>query len=255
MENSKQKTMITLEVRSATNYFTLWMVCSEKTFYRERYVKNLSTDWAEAIKKAEELSLIRNTTFIDYSQEVSDIIYGGDVLRFGKYKGTRIAELQDGYLLWLAKDCFDSELKQKAVNECVKRGLYVEYEGEFKPKTLVDYILKRKTSVGHHFENGQKVKGIKVKINRSTSFESTFGDVYVFEFETEDNKLIVYKGSKCSYTFNLPEDVYPDQLGLDPYLRKGDSLIVNGTIEHSEYRGEKTTYIKRPKFLNQFTVN
>lgn len=249
-----------LEIRTGqnNNYYTLWTVVSGGTVHaHDWYVQNLSINHDEALAKAQLIADERGCDLIDSSDDTESILYGNDVMRWGKNKGKRIHELEDGYLLWVCKYgpiidrktgedilLIGNEFRDLAVMEAATRGLYVMYDGQLKPKSLVDYLEAKSKMYGHYFEDKEKVKNVPVIVLSVKGFEGSYGYTYILELVTDANTIITYKGSKCKFDNKLPDNVYFDQI-----VRKGDEFLLSGTVEHSEYRDQKCTYIKRPKFL------
>lgn len=250
-------------------FYTLWLNVTGIIRPFRQYIKNLSTDYNEAIEKASEMARENNIDLSDetWSTSLRPIVRGEDVMRFGKYIDQRLSELPDGYLLWIAKGAFvpskenpeyqiplvSTEFKEMAKTVAVERGLYQEYNGKLMPITLIKYLQSMEAAKGFHFENGQKVKGVEVKLIKQTSFRTHYGYseqvTYVSQFISSDGKLLVHKGNKPE--IKIPVDGLPKGNFDYHIIQKGETVLISGTIEHKEYREDKITYIKRPKFLSK----
>ena len=98
----------TLEIRFGREckMYTLWMITISENFCNERYIKNLSTNYDEAIEKSNKYNKMGISLLIDAPENLNDIVRGDDVLRFGKYKDKRISEINDiKYLKWIFGGC------------------------------------------------------------------------------------------------------------------------------------------------------
>jgi hypothetical protein len=255
------------------NFYTLWFVSygSETIRGVETYIKNLSINYEEAFKEASEKAKNRGIELMDCSDEVDSILRGEDVVKFGKYRGTKIIDLPNSYLNWLAQcgivTYTDNYNKEREICKCsgelhdlvmvevIKRGLYQMFEGKLMASSLINFIENKRKMQGHFFTEKEKIKGVEVECISVKSYDVSFGYqsslVYIYELKTKDNQILVYKGGKCEYDNKLPDNIYIDQiLGQgNSYINKGSKFILSGTIEHGEYKEQKQTYIKRPKFL------
>ena len=148
--------------------------------------------------------------------------------------------MPDSYIVWsLKQGWIGEELRQFLLDEAVKRGLYKEFEGQLLAVSLIDWIQKDRAGHDFHFESGKRLT-LDLTITKIKSYETPgFGLNFIITFVTSDNKKVIYKGGK---DFSHRND-------LGDYIRAevGDTFKVTGTIEHKEYRGQKQTYIKRPK--------
>lgn len=97
-----------IEIRYGRDFkmYTLWNVLISDNGYSETFIKNLSTDYNKAIKKAEEFGKGIVEISIDAPEDLNDIVRGDDVFRFGKYRDKRVSQVSDiKYLKWVFDGC------------------------------------------------------------------------------------------------------------------------------------------------------
>jgi hypothetical protein len=97
------------------------------------------------------------------------------------------------------------------------------------PKRLDTYYTEIGDKRGLFFKDGERVE-ISIRKIKSKNYESAFGTVFIVTYETEDGKVVTYKGSS-------------------PIENKDGFTPVKCTIKHSDYNGIKQTYIQRIKVL------
>lgn len=255
-----------ISVGSKSKMFTLWSERWQKStantrgFYSRRYVRNLSMDFEEAVQKVIELTGVTREEIEIDRDETEEMIYGDDVLRFGKYDNHHISELDDvKYLTWLAKGANVSEMHQGeqiwksilteetqkyqyfAQDRLIALGAWVNYKGKNVSAQFADKLQKRDAVLdsavrGHHYENGKRVKGAILRVIRISSYDkpaySGYGmdTVFIATFISEDGKLLKYKGQSI-------------------FWERTKKMRCDFSIEHDEYKGEKETRIKRVKVL------
>lgn len=85
----------------------------------------------------------------------------------------------------------------------------------------------------HYGTIGKKIVDIPVEVIFTTSIETSFGPMQIYNMKDAENHVFVYKG-KILHIPGRP-------------IIKGDKLLLSGTIkEHREYKGTKQTIIQRP---------
>ena len=97
-----------LEIRYGRDFkmYTLWSVLISDNGYSDTFIKNLSTDYDKAIKKAEDYGKGIVEISIDAPEDLNDIVRGDDVFRFGKYRDKRVSQVSDiKYLKWVFDGC------------------------------------------------------------------------------------------------------------------------------------------------------
>lgn len=100
------------------------------------------------------------------------------------------------------------------------------------PKRLAKYYEEIGDRKGHFFTDGVRIQ-IRVKRIRTKSLETSYNgvDVTIFTdtFETEDGKIVTYRGSSFL------------DFGMDNFVD------IKCTIKHTEFNGHKQTMIQRVK--------
>lgn len=248
-----------------------------------RYLQNLSIDKDNAIAKAMEMTGFELDEMEITDRDLKDIQYGDDILRFGKYVDCKVQHLTDvKYLNWLAKGAkvkkevkiynsvrsTSTEMRWMTIDAVLKYPQFIEIAkdrlielGEWSVfngrKMGNDRIAKVKSAeqmvaglkFGHHFTDGQRVKGVELFLLDSFSFEGHYGITYVATFQNAEGQVFKYKGGSdwykiynydlsASYLVPGTENVYRDASVI---------VMATFTVKHNEYRGEKETLISRPK--------
>lgn len=233
--------------------FTLWFNAfnTEGKLLRCSYRKNLSIDKDLALAEAKRYGdRIGVPVYDEAPDEARVIVYGEDVIRFGRYRDNKISNLPDQYLNWLFKnkaEFLTNQLAEFVETEMQKRGLAEMFEGRLLPKRLIEWILKDRQSDGHYYQNGEKVN-LLVTVSRIKCVPNPFGykspDNLIITLIDKLGNKIIYKGSLCTYL---------DTTGFKESIQVGLTLEVSGKIEHTEYKERKQTRIMRPKFkaINQ----
>lgn len=211
---------------------------------REQHITNLSTNkneaWEKAVIQANRFGMELLDESFDELRKITRVADG--YVNFGKHDGVHVSELPDGYLTWLADGAkvkndegYDislacEELKAFAIDEAVKRELFVDFEGKLMNTKLRDFILSERKGNGHHYKDGDKIT-VVLNVDKSTSFNNGFGYnqmTHVYNFSTEDGKKFTYKGSISRYSV-------------------GDTIHVQAVVKYGEYRGQNVTYLQRLK--------
>jgi hypothetical protein len=107
--------------------------------------------------------------------------------------------------------------------------------------------IEKKTQLPiEYFGNvGDKFSDIKVEVTSTTSYNTKFGIVHLYNMKDKDNHRFVYKGQILSI---------PNSNKGDHYVSQGDVLLLSGIVKaHSEYKGIKQTIIVRPKIKLEST--
>jgi uncharacterized protein (DUF3820 family) len=151
---------------------------------------------------------------------------------FGKHKGEKIADVPDGYIIWLADQMKDATLKpvmaalaSVAYNVAIERGLFAAREAR---KVELQEMEAKSNFVGTIGER-RVFEGELVSVWGKKFDDSNDIAYYVNKIKMGDD-LIVYAGNKLG--------------------ERGEMLKIKATIKaHSEYNGAKTTKVNRPKAL------
>ncbi len=219
----------------------------EELVERDYYIRNLSTDADTAVQKAHALGYTsvkhpsfdlqeirrnqenaRNEARASYEEEkrqrqeekdqyAIDLINSGKV-PFGKYQGQEIKEMERSYREWVVYKAteLDAGVVIKAFAAYIKAN--------FKQVSTKDSV--------HIGSVKTRMRGIKLTLVRSLSFEGYYGRTYVEIFHTKSGNVVVYKGGR------------PTELQID------ESAKFDFTVKaHEEYRGVKQTIIVRMKEL------
>lgn len=246
----------TYEMRTGADnkMYTLWFITYGMHRSNEQFVQNLGTDHDESLAKAK---LIAGDYLVDdYSDDVNDIVRGDDVLRFGKHKDSRVADLPDGYLWWLrggamivneeqsrhygyeiktsllsSKQC--EQIKGYAEQELVKRGLLVEYNGRLISANYLEEA-KRKDQLedGHWGVEKERVE-LNVTLDSVGFYDNSFGGFYMITLLVGSKKYY-YKGSTPPADWHSQDSV-------------GNTYKIVGAIKHGEYNNKKQTFLLRIK--------
>ena len=245
--------MRTLEIRFGREckMYTLWSIFSNNGRYKETYIKNLSTNYDDAIKKAEDYSRGNCEVFVDAPEDLNLIVRGDDVLRFGKYKDKRISQITDiKYLNWLFKGCpkpddldgnwYPTKCSNDPIVVHVKEhmvnlGLAILYNDKI---ITLDHYEKLKQweekSAASNFvgEIGKRITFEELTLDKVTSIMDYGYPIIIYRFIDKDGNFIVTKRSN--------------------YLsaKKGDTVKLKGTVkEHSTYKEVKQTNLSRVNII------
>lgn len=250
--------MLTLGFSSM--YYTLWEVDEPQkrytsgaivngvftgSYYMEQkctYLQNLSMDYDAAIAKIKErsagkyiidLDLKGHSTFVrNCGSEGNDM--PDYVFTFGQLAGQDIRMATD---VWQLKRAMKEERGGRrrvyARHRLIELGELVRstFDGDnyITPahfRFLSEKAEKRSKS-GHFFENGKRIT-LALKRIGGCSYDTQYGTVFIEEYLTSDDKVVKYKGSS-------PLDI------------DDEFVEVVGTVEHTDYKGDPETRLKRMK--------
>ena len=242
--------------------YTLWRVTQSPQIFNRLFIQNLSIDKEQALAKAK--TLVGDRELHDDSLDSLRQIIRSDsgLISFGKYHGTKVIELPDGYLSWVAQGgpvsesedeysytrFLASEFETKiALEEAIKRNLFVEFEGKFIPASLRDYIIEDREGWGFHFPNKEKVK-LHLECIKISGFSTQYGYTNIYTFkELKTGRKFQYKGAQTLQLKHFYEDstikYYYKNISV------GENCILTGTIKLEEYRSREVSYIQRVKIL------
>lgn len=233
------------------------------------YKQNLSKDLEEAQRKAVKFGvkdLEPDPALKGESGSWStgkQKIYPAESFSFGKFQGQTIAdkiETESDYVLWYFNEVYYQEdiygkktpkewfggsahaenmkVRIAHIIELFKAsdsfGRYKNDDGQL-VWTTSERLAKikarrRKAASSEYYGNVGERTEVEMKLDFTTSFESSFGRCYVQTFKSA-NHVFVYMGK---------------DLGVD----KGEKVNMKFTIkDHSEFRGVKQTKISRPTIL------
>lgn len=209
------------------------------------YLQNLSMDYDSAIAKIAEKSGGKYNVDLELRGAHSFRMekgVGNDmpdyVFTFGKLMGQDIRISGD---VWQLRRAVQEERgKRRRVHarrrlielgELVRNTIGTEAGSEsWINPTHLKYVsdkLDKQSKSGHFFENGSRVT-LNIKRIGGVSYHTQYGQVYIEEYITDDNKVVKYKGA-C------------------PLEIEEEFVVVIATVDHSEYNGHPETRLKRPK--------
>lgn len=243
-----------------TEYYTLWDVSEpikkygrgstiNGIFYGEvywvqacSYVQNLSKDYTKAVDKiksmgaySEDLSLRGHSSFVRkvHSENIQYPFY---IFSFGILIGQDIRQCTDIWQLTRTMN-EDKHTRRRAIarRRLIDLGelvLNIQFTGEDKYISTTHFRrLKenadKKAASGHFFEAGKRIT-VNLRRVDGFSFDTQYGTMFIEEYMTEEGQLLKYKGSS---PLRMPEGI----------------CAVVGTVEHSEYKGQPETRLKRMK--------
>lgn len=242
-----------LEIRFGREFkmYTLWMVTNNEQFSNERYIKNLSTKYDDAIERANKYNTMGIPLYIDAPEDLNDIVRGDDVLRFGKYKDCRISEIKDiKYLKWIFSGC---SMPNKINGEW--------YTTKDNTDPIVVKVKEHMLSIGEAILYNDRIITIdhyeKIKKQEEKSSKSNFvgevGKRLKFDDLVVDKIIFIdgYQYDSTIYSFidkdgNFITTKRSSSLGLN----KGDIINIKGTVkEHTTYKDTKQTNLSRVTIL------
>lgn len=113
-------------------------------------------------------------------------------------------------------------------------------------------LAKQQAENGHFFTNGEKVK-LTVTIDKDFSFGTKFGYTTIIIYRDEQNRLFKYMGSSPVYPKVYKEHGnFQDEKGYYNHAYESEilSMVITGTVEHSNYNGQNETKLKRIKIVS-----
>lgn len=238
---------------------TLRMSRMGNGFVRDSYVRNLAVSVEAAQEKAElffnewkartgledrddfallldtepeyDITLRRGKLSV-YDTRAIETIEGG-VFPFGKHKGEHIEDAPDSYLCFFADKSWKEDLSDNPVMAALsaacmgiasEKGLFAIREAKRAERAAVDAVSEYIGTIGERrVFTGEII----------TSFEAKSGSdglgYYINKVRVEGN-IVAYIGNKLGET--------------------GDAVSFKATIaKHDEYKGVKSTQVKRPKIV------
>lgn len=245
--------MRTLEIRFGREckMYTLWSIIINDRFCKETYIKNLSTNYEDAIKKAEDYSRGNCEVFVDAPEDLNDIVRGDDVLRFGKYKDKRISQITDiKYLNWLFKGCpKPDDLDGKWYPTKSQNDPIVVHTKEHMVTLGQAILYNDKIITLDHYEKlkqweekselsdfvgeiGKRITFDNLIVDKVTSIMDYGYPIIIYRFLDKDGNFIITK--KSSYLNTT----------------KGDTIKIKGTVkDHTIYNKVKQTNLSRVTIL------
>ena len=235
-------------------FYTLRVRSRSGHYCADNYLRNLSTDPDKAERLAREYydrvygKNCQDVVLLGYAD--FDLTKWGTALQpwerqqimevdagywpFGKYKGTKISDAPDGYLMYFAKQpTAESVVMTSLVERCRsiadERGLSAKYEErqrEIAAQKLVDAEMSQ-----HVGKVGER-RGWQLTVRGKTRYEGHYGWTHIYIMADDAGNVVVGKFSKA-----LPE------------VESGDRVVLKATVkEHGERDGVKQTIINRPVF-------
>ena len=242
-----------LEIRFGREFkmYTLWMVTMNGQFFNERYIRNLSTKYDEAIEKANKYNTMDLILSIDAPENLNDIVRGDDVLRFGKYKDHRISEITDvKYLKWIFGGC---SMPNKTNGEW--------YPTKDNNDPIVLKVKEHMVNIGEAILYNDKIITIdhynKLKQWEEKSSKSEFVGEVGKRLKFDDlvvERIIVLDGYdyvSTIYSFiDKDGNFLTTKRSTSLCVNKGDVITIKGTIkEHTTYKDTKQTNLSRVTIL------
>lgn len=250
--------------------YTLWTDhMNGSPYVKPRYIKNLSTDKETALMLGQQYAERCGIDFYDESMdELRKIVrvnkWTDTMVRFGKNYGKELRDCEPKFIHWIAKgspllvqdegegywsnhyfggEAFCAIAQTIAVElglgvmdnrlvgsyrngVCIQEPMYVSQEQYDKTTERLKQFSSENND--HHFVNGERKEFTLTCLN-ITGYSSDFGYVNVIKFQDADARIFTYKGTS------------------DICVEKGESIILTATIKHSEYKGQKSTYLQRIK--------
>ena len=230
-----------------TQFYTLWEVgkpykvaVSEHQWYDKQdflYIQNLSKSLDEAKKKLEgqnyviDLDLRGLHSWTKSSELMND--YTDQQFSFGKLAGSDISACNDIWQLNRAMKSEQGQVRQDlAKDRLIEIGELIMVGGEFISKQEYDILVRNEEQSkghGHYFVNGEKVE-LKVSVESSFGFDTSFGYTCVVIYKDSEGRKFKYMGS-C------------------PPVIEEVNFRIKGTVEHTSYKGQNETRLKRIKIL------
>lgn len=220
-----------------------------KSFYSSRFVKSLSVDFNEALKKARVLSERYDIAFKEpkddhhwrMNQHASkEKIHGSTVLTFGKYQGKSIKSVLDSnpqYFSWLARNDKGNSRIISAIVDYLKQNRPDILNEKSYP--CVDRVQLKKLWYDQSCHigtlNGKIV--FKGRVNKSWTTEGKWGQEAIVVLETVEGNHIKIK-SRSADAFSLLEEEWYE--------------IEATVIGHVDFKGIKQTLINRASIRRRF---
>jgi hypothetical protein len=261
--------------------YTLWVDhINGSEFVKPRFIKNLSTNKEKALEIAQLYANNCNILLSDESRDKLNKIvrihkWTPTMVKFGKNYGKELLDCETKFIVWVAKGCqlkddrsgewvcnyFGGEnFQQVAQQVAVEMGLgkiedrinHTPYfvSNEQYDKTTEFLKKKAEEKNDHHYTNGQRLE-LTLTFLKRTGYESDFGFVNIYKFEDADKNIFTYKGSNHPFykyeKWNKIVDgkEYSGSEVVD--LEINDTITFTATIKHSEYKGQRQTFIQRIK--------
>ena len=225
----------TLTIGFANDYYTLWRVTNHAGGGQHcYYIQNLSTDFEKAKTKVAEIS---DNFEVDLTLRGEESFfkkprYETHEFSFGKLAGQDIRESEDVWQLNRARQHeFNEDTRALALNRLMELDEIFEVDGSWYTKQELALKAERDAEInGWHLKNGERVTlDLVVKVTTWTT--GAYGSTAFQLLKDKENRLYKYLGSS--------------PLAVE----KNEIITVKGTIEHSEYQGQKETRLKRLKLV------
>jgi hypothetical protein len=261
--------------------YTLWVDhLNGSEFVKPRYVKNLSTNKDKALEMGMLYASNCNIQFFDDSMDELRKIkrihkWTDTMVRFGKNYGTELRDCEPKFIVWIAKG---SPLKNEHSGEwsnnyfggqefceiaqeiAVEMGLgkienRLNNNSWFVTNEKYDQtteLLKKKAEEknDHHYTNGQRLE-LTLTFLKRTGYESDYGFINIYNFQDAYKNIFTYKGTSHPFYKYVQWNEIVDGVehsGRDILdLEINDTITFTATIKHSEYKGQKQTFIQRIK--------
>ena len=235
-------------------------------FYRDDYVKNLSTDADKADDLAKQYAARTGCLLTGYAdfdlrahtnnellnKRVIAFIKERQIFSFGKYRGRTFSDILESdpqYMYWLKSEEVNTKVKQYtfkltcvAIQELCSEGALVIPEPVVEP--VVEEVKKPSEYIG---TVGEKIE-LELTVVFRKHVDSAFGGTNML-IMVDDNDNVVKTFTNASWLYEEIED----ETGF--YTRhkviKGDRIKIKGTIKKHDnsYKDEKATILSRPKLI------
>lgn len=210
------------------------------SFFEDTYICNLARDYDTAVEKARSMigakaNLVANDFDLNEWGDMIKpwmrkqlVMIESGIMPFGKHKGTKIEELEEGYIGWWVKQSAENPVSQALVQKFTdianERGLFDKWEADEKAKEAVR--AEKLSQMNYVGKVGDRIN-IFVRCDKVLTFEGYYGLTFFNICEDRFGNKFVYKGTKK--------------------WEEGKYYKAKATIKaHEEYKGEKQNIISRP---------
>lgn len=217
-----------------------------KTLYSSRFVKSLSVDLDEAIKKAHGISRRYNLPLREPEQAskwrmkshaAKHKVYGSTLLSFGKHKGLPVKQVMaddPGYCRWLCENHTGESRSVSAVVSYLKANMNLT-DTASKSQTKTRDALKRTWySKSRHLGKIGETVTLTARVNKAWTTEGKWGVSSTVVLETVDGHHIKIQ-SRSSDAFKFDEEEWYE---------------VSGQVTtHTQFKYIKQTLMNRIKII------
>jgi uncharacterized protein (DUF3820 family) len=215
----------------------------EAGFFKDTYICNLARDFDTAVEKAREMigtkANLQATNFeLDvwgdkikpWMRSQLAMINNG-IMPFGKHKGSKIEDLDEGYIRWWIKQDAENPVSQALVQKFTdianERDLFAKWEAEEAEKEAKR--AEKLEAMSYVGKVGKRME-VFLRCDKVLTFEGYYGLIFMNICVDRHGNKFVYKGSKC--------------------WEEGKYYKAKVTIKaHEEYKGERQNIVSRPTVI------